>query len=127
MRVVVLLFCASALGGCASKGLLGTEPDAARQMPTSHVQAIGKHLERTLKDPDSVKALSIGEPERSSCLVGIYGRYHAWRIPVSYNAKNSFGAYVGLRQKYYWFQGENLRGITEDPGLCAEAGGWYRQ
>lgn len=118
----VVLTIALALAGCTALG--HSEPVHAGAAPSNPEAAVKAYLGNTLKDPYSVRDLTVGTPSKASCNIGVYGQYWAWRVPVSFNAKNSFGAYVGIQRFYYWFRGESLRGITQDAGFCPTASGW---
>lgn len=124
-----LLICCAAvlLAACATPGggFLNTNtPADAGQRPTASAQAVQAYLNASLKDPYSLRDLAISEPALSSCAVGIYGPFYGWRVDVSYNAKNSYGGYVGQRTYAYWFHGDRLKGIGENAGYCPEAPGW---
>ena len=128
MNKFVLIFLVSViLGGCATPGggFLNTNvPADAGQAPEEYEQTIRNHLRIALKDPNSMMDFSVSEPLLTSCSVGIYGLFHGWRVTARYNAKNSYGGYVGLMTYYYWFHGERLKGIGENPSSCPEAPGW---
>ena len=115
------------LGGCATTGggFLNTNvPADAGSAPTHYEAIIKNHLQGALKDPNSLIDLSISEPILTSCSIGIYGPFNGWRVTTSYNAKNSYGGYVGLQTYYYWFHGARLKGIGRDASFCPEASGW---
>ncbi len=115
------------LGGCATSGggFMNTNlPADAGQAPTGYEQTIKTYLRSALKDPNSMIDFSVSSPILTSCAVGIYGPFHGWRVTTSYNAKNSYGGYVGLKTYYYWFHGERLKGIGENPSFCPEAPSW---
>ncbi len=92
--------------------------------PEYYEHTIKNHLRATLKDPNSMTDFYAYMPELSKCAIGIYGPFHGWRVRVHYNAKNSYGGYVGLQTYYYWFHGETLKGITKDKSSCPLAAGW---
>jgi hypothetical protein len=123
VTVVVL-----ALTGCAPTpggGLLNTNTiQDAGPKPTMSETRVRSYLNATLKDPYSVMDLSISEPVISFCSVGVYGSYFGWRVDVTYNAKNSYGAYVGLRTYHYWFHGDELKGVGQNVSYCPEAPSW---
>lgn len=126
MRAIAVVVLCGVLAGCAGPNSFfntNTQADAG-QAPTDVEAKVKAHLRYSLKDPDSVKDLAVGLPVLSQCAVGVYGSYHGWRVGVEYNAKNSYGGYVGLRTYYYWFHGENLKGIGQSAYDCPEAPGW---
>jgi hypothetical protein len=125
------LFCTATtlalLAGCSTPGggFLNTNVQAdAGTAPTSYEQTIRSHLRYALKDPHSVVDFSVSEPVLTSCSVGVYGPFHGWRVAASYNAKNSYGAYVGLKTSYYWFHGDALKGVGANASYCPEAPSW---
>lgn len=122
----LLLLTAALASGCTGPGLLGNDPASAGDKPEHIEDAVRADLQRRLKDPYSVQSLEFGFERLSSCAIGVYGRYHGWLVPVRYNAKNSYGGYVGIREHYYWFHGENIVGVSSSPSLCPEAGGWRK-
>lgn len=122
--IVILV---TTLAGCTTPGggFLNTNvPADAGDAPKQYEQTIRTYLRTALKDPYSMTDFSVSKPALTSCAVGIYGPFHGWRVTTQYNAKNSFGAYVGLRTYYFWFHGERLKGIGENPTFCPEAAGW---
>lgn len=124
---LLLLVLTAMLSGCTipGGGLLNTNIQSdAGQAPTCYEQTIRDYLQISLKDPRSIIDFSVSKPILTSCAVGIYGPFHGWRVALSYNAKNSYGGYVGLKTYYCWFHGERLRGIGENPTFCPEAPGW---
>lgn len=111
------------LTGCTGMMNINTAVDAGPK-PNHYQETIQLFIQKTLKDPYSLRDFNTGQPVLASCSVGIYGPFHGWRVPVQYNAKNSFGAYTGLKTYYYWFHGETLKGYNSSPTFCPEASGW---
>lgn len=84
------------------------------------------HLSRTLKDPDSMKAFRIiSDVKRGQLNYGAFSKGPSgktfgnpmWYVCAEYNAKNSFGAYVGLKT-YAFFIHDNMversfEGVTD--------------
>jgi hypothetical protein len=75
--------------------------------PTNLEVRVQRHLKEVLKDPYSVRDLEISPPVRASMWTGVvnYGEVQTWSTCVRYNAKNSYGGYVGLRSYRYHFHG----------------------
>lgn len=122
MKMLPVLALAAMLGGCAGTQFgdaLGVnEPGQEGELSPDIKERAEAMLKATLKDPYSA-VIEVGEPEKGSCQVGVYGRHHGWRVPISYNAKNSFGAYTGLKRQYWWFNGGEFTKLSETPdGLC---------
>jgi hypothetical protein len=92
-----------AIAGCATP-TSGPDVMPAGPSPTvAQAEAeIRNVLGRLLKDPDSVKQFEMdGMPRYVSWYRGLInggGHESAWLWCFSYNAKNSFGAYVGVKR-----------------------------
>lgn len=54
-------------------------------------------LKESLKDPDSLKVISITTPARGFSKYGFGSTEHGWFTTITYNAKNSYGGYVGAK------------------------------
>jgi hypothetical protein len=125
MKKIVAFAMAVILSGCGGNGFLNTnKPEDAGASPIRYEETIKSYLNNTLKDPYSIRDLSISRPHLSACSIGVYGNFNAWVVHVSYNAKNSYGAYVGLQTSYFWFHGDHLKGVNVNPTFCPEAAGW---
>jgi hypothetical protein len=74
--------------------------------PTNYEDLIKSYLRENLKDPYSVRDLSISPPVRVAVWTGVVrdGNVEGWRSCVSYNAKNGFGGYVGQQYKSYYLK-----------------------
>jgi hypothetical protein len=63
-------------------------------------QAIKSYLDHNLKDPDSVKQYRFIALKQTRWLIGAInggGSEEGWLACFEYNAKNSYGGYVGLK------------------------------
>ena len=86
--------------------------------PTNLENTITAYLKDVLKDPDSLKDLRIGTPKRGWTRTN-YGKdvlYGYW-VGYSYNAKNSYGGYVGSKYHCAFFQNNYIR-QTWSEGDC---------
>lgn len=74
--------------------------------PTNYEQIVKDYLHENLKDPYSVRDLAITAPVQASAWTGLLysGELFAWKTCVTYNAKNSFGAYIGLNSYGYYIR-----------------------
>lgn len=85
-------------------------PIPTRGPMPSHAEAeaaVKRLLVSGLKDPDSLKQFRIAEPQPTAWQDGIiYGSTPraGWLVCFEYNAKNSYGAYVGLKRDGYVFR-----------------------
>lgn len=104
--LAVALFAAFIAAGCKSR--VQSRPaitydeltQLAGQKPTS-IEAqklIFDYLSRTLKDPDSIKQFSLLEPMKPMRWFVGQSQEFAWLACFEYNAKNSYGGYVGLQK-----------------------------
>ena len=93
-----------ALLGCATPNT-GQDVTPAGPEPTTTqaLAAIDVHLRRSLKDPDSVKQFAVvSGPVLITWYRGLLrggGHERAWMMCFEYNAKNSYGAYVGIKRE----------------------------
>jgi hypothetical protein len=88
--------------------------DAYGPSPNNYEAAINEWLRLSLKDPESVKNLKITPPMKGWCfeagaLLVNEKKDWGWVCFVEYNAKNSYGGYVGLKSYRYFFKGEAIR------------------
>jgi hypothetical protein len=94
-----------ALAGCAAMSLnpyqhalhatAGPEPDPARAD-----EVVAEYLQRSLKDPESVKQFRKISTQKTRWLRGAInggGSEEGWLICFELNAKNSYGGYTGLK------------------------------
>lgn len=90
------------LAGCATPHTGERVVDAGPQ-PTEEQakQVIMSFLNSSLKDPDSIKQFRVvNGPSRMTWYRGLInggGNDSAWLVCFEYNAKNSYGGYVGLK------------------------------
>lgn len=101
-----------ALAACG--GVSGNKADPG-PFPENYEQQVKAHLRQSLKDPYSIQSLSIARPIRLSLWTGLVysGSVETWASCTSYNAKNSFGAYVGLSNFTYYFRDGQLFNMRE--------------
>jgi len=118
LRLIAGLIAGMSVAGCMSSmsGFARREPSAAEldpgQKPTLEEAdaAVRAHFRDALKDPDSVKDYELKGLAPFAWSDG-RGFYNAgWLACVAYNAKNSYGAYVGRQVHSY---------------LVRPAGSWY--
>jgi hypothetical protein len=86
--------------GCAAP--TGMKADAGPH-PENYEEIIKTYLHDHLKDPYNVQELTITKPTPTTIWTGILNdsNVNLWMTCVGYNAKNSYGGYVGV--KYYSF------------------------
>ncbi len=81
--------------------------------PADHEALVREYLRRVLFDPYSVQDLTIGPVQRAWWFRagGLLANEHVWwgwRAPVTYNAKNRYGAYTGLKTTHAYFKDGRL-------------------
>lgn len=99
---IVLAISALFLTACATPNTGERVIDAGPQPSEAQAAtAVMDYLRTTLKDPDSIKQFRIRSgPETITWYRGLInggGNEQAWLICFEYNAKNSYGGYVGLK------------------------------
>lgn len=75
--------------------------------PRNHVRKIVTYLRGILKDPQSLQIDGVTEPQRivlSGSALGLTAGQILWVSQVCYNAKNSYGGYVGIRCYKFYFR-----------------------
>lgn len=101
--VLISAACAAIAGCAAPQAGEGETYVKAGPAPTKDqaAAAIRSYLNHYLKDPDSVKQFAIRSgPDHATWYRGLLnggGHEAAWLTCFEYNAKNSYGAYVGLK------------------------------
>src|SRR5579863_1795275 len=93
-----------ALIACTSSPLLSPKQIANADYgayPNNKKEIVTLYLHKVLVDPYSIRDLKIGAPRRAYTLLsdlspaGVFG----YAIPVSFNAKNRMGGYMGIKQR----------------------------
>ena len=69
--------------------------------PVNYDKAIISAIKNNLKDPDSMKVVSITNPYRVYSKCGFGTVKYGWYTTIRYNAKNSYGGYVGEKEFNY--------------------------
>lgn len=119
MRAITLTTLATfILSGCATiaGGDLNTPNDVGPVPPDYRVRT-ETLIRSTLKDPYSAM-IDVGEPRDGFCAATPFTKFWGWAVPVSVNAKNSYGGYTGVETGYVWFaKGEPVR-MSASFDLC---------
>lgn len=112
MKLASVLFITLALTGCVSlnpydhelRVPAGPEPNRAQVDAT-----VRAHLAASLKDPDSLKQYELLSVRKTRWMRGALnggGSEEGWLACFSYNAKNSYGGYVGAKTDGLIFRSE---------------------
>lgn len=105
-RMRTALLCSAAallfLSGCKTTSQAIQEDPGP--YPTNYEASIKQWMQFNLKDPSSVQGFSATEPKRGAAFFGMIngGAVSAWSSCAYFNAKNSFGGYVG-QQGYVFY------------------------
>jgi len=100
----IILLSVITLIGCAnSKWRSDTPPDYGPAVSIGEAESIIKdYMKTSLKDPYSVRDFEIlGQPKKcfwKKIYGSFYPNYYGWCATHQYNAKNSYGAYIGMKQ-----------------------------
>lgn len=79
--------------------------------PKGTKQTVLSYLQGTLKDPESMKGFGVQEPKKGSLYGGITNGFKMepqWYVCYTYNAKNSYGGYVGQKEFVMWFKNGSI-------------------
>ena len=113
---LVVLAAVLLLGACAGSFERLPPGTDLGSPPVGYEDAIKKHFEKTLKDPESAR-YRIGKPIKAYANNGLIdGGNIAWRgymVDVQVNAKNSFGGYVGFKPYMVFFSGNSVVRVYE--------------
>nr|WP_181374623.1 hypothetical protein [Pectobacterium carotovorum]AKG47447.1 hypothetical protein pA_00007 [Pectobacterium carotovorum] len=102
MKYLAIAFTSLVLAGCASNSKNPASANYGAE-PVNNEQAVISQLKNELKDPDSVKIMSITKPRRGYATYGFGKSEFGWHTEVKYNAKNSYGGYVGAKTRQYLY------------------------
>lgn len=109
--ISLLLMCACASG---TSDRANSDPGP---LPTQYQAIVKRWLDENLKDPHSIQDLTISSPSRATAWTGLLNRgsVEAWVVCVGYNAKNSYGGYVGKKYYRYYIQNNAILETTTGP------------
>lgn len=100
-KTIFAIGVALSLTACASVSPMKSQ-QLASQVPTNYREQIVSYVKNTLKDPYSIKSAEISPPTTS--FVGLVNGGDVPGICVRFNAKNSFGAYIGVETQSFAFK-----------------------
>jgi len=108
-----------ALASCASVASEsnGAGTHDAGPYPSNYEEIVKRYLHDTLKDPQSIQELTMSKPVEKKVFMGALGggTVPAWATCVSYNAKNSYGGYTGIKSYTYYLRNGAI--LISDLGL----------
>ena len=80
--------------------LTSVKPNNFNALATAYMN---KMIRPMMKDPDSAKIKLSGKLEKEVCSDDKRRKYRTWNTLVGINAKNSYGAYVGMKPYKLFF------------------------
>ena len=100
LRWLLLGLLPAAIGACAANS---SDPGP---YPSDYEDIVKSFLHSSLKDPYSIRDLSITPPVQKTAFMGLLGggSVAAYSTCVTYNAKNGFGAYTGISSNTYYIR-----------------------
>tara|TARA_E500000178_G_scaffold195994_1_gene193998 strand:+ start:507 stop:947 length:441 start_codon:yes stop_codon:yes gene_type:complete len=110
MGFVALALLSGCMGNSVSKVETTQEPTELVK-PSGYEPKLRAYALSLLKDPDSMKAFEVTEPAIGTYYAGIYGGFkyeQLYYICYKFNAKNSYGGYVGVKQYIAFFKGNEI-------------------
>lgn len=120
MRQVIVLAGALALAGCQTASTSDQIAEAAKHVPPNYRHLVADHIRKTFKDPYTIRDASISGPVPGTSFSGSIAS-----ICVRANAKNSMGAYIGIKATQFVFRNGVLDIATEIQTDYACAGASY--
>ncbi len=116
MKFASVLMASLLLVGCASmkEHHVSDEATLKTEVPANYKAAVAEHIRSVLKDPYSVRDAGISKPF-------IVPDFVLGRVPVvcvRMNAKNSFGAYTGIKAQALGFRNGSVSNVTFTSSLC---------
>lgn len=85
--------------------------------PQNFLPKIMSELRKGLKDPYSLRDLRVCEPKAGGAYLGLEWHRATWSSLISFNAKNSFGAYSGITVFHVKFEKGEVVSILEEKGI----------
>jgi hypothetical protein len=109
-KLMLAIAAMTALAGCQTTG---TADQPVAQPPANYRQLIIRETRDRVKDPYSIRSAEISAPDMAWSGL-LYGG-NAMVVCARFNAKNSFGAYIGIRPVAYIFRDQQLAHVVQDP------------
>jgi hypothetical protein len=115
---LALFLTAFGITACGGPAISPIEVNQATGVPVKPVDAKGevqRYLKSVLKDPDSLKLLEVSEPKLGKYYGAGYQRLPSWYVCYTYNAKNSYGGYVGAKKEVTFFNANSVIDWPNNP------------
>ena len=129
MGFVALALLSGCMGNSVSKVETAQTP-AELVKPSGYEPKLRDYALSLLKDPDSMKAFEVTEPEIGRYYGGMFNGFkyeQRYYVCYRFNAKNSFGGYVGVKQHVAFFEGNEIHFTGNNPAATGGGGNGYNQ
>ena len=103
MKTLIAILAAALLAACATTPEKPT-PELLSNLPPNYKAVAAAAVKASLKDPDSLKTLTVGDITSGNGKIGVF---------VYVNAKNSFGGYTGLQPVLVMFKNGRVVDIVQ--------------
>lgn len=110
MRKILLLSALTALSACSS-AYGPNQPTAVNRAPIGYEETIKKYLATYLRDPQSLRDLTMSKPVGATEYNGWVnggGYTYRYRVCAKMNAKNAYGGYTGQQSMIFMFSGDKI-------------------
>lgn len=122
-KIIAAIVCSVMLAGCQTTGQSDAASNANMRVPPDYRMQAVKFFQGYLKDPYSVRSAEISAPMEQ--FTGLINGGTRPAVCVRFNAKNAFGAYVGLRSHLIWFEKGKVQGHFEEYMYACNSGVVY--
>ena len=123
MKQLGIILSLLTLAGCAVTAPPQSELSKANfgELPVNYQELIKNDMPQRLKDPYSAQ-YEFSSPYKAWCQSG-FSFYYGWLVPITINAKNSYGGYTGKQPKAYMINNGAARDFTApyQTGGCGKA------
>lgn len=110
-KLTLVVSMAGLLAACTGRV---TEAEAGPR-PVNYKATLRAYIRETFFDPYSLMDVAVSEPVPGTMLLK-----NGWVVCFQANAKNRYGAYVGLKRTSFLFQGEDLVEAPDAEALACE-------
>lgn len=118
LALMGLMLSAGFLAGCVTAQTAQGNPGP---FPEGYEKLVRSWLKANLKDPYSLRDLTIGRPVKENLWRGLVfgGNLPSWKLCTVYNAKNSFGAYIGIKSYAFYMRYNEIVSVNQEPCVPA--------
>lgn len=122
-KLIAAIGCGVMLADCQTTGQSDAAGKARMSVPPDYRMQTVKFFQGYLKDPYSVRSAEISAPMEQ--FTGLINGGNRPAVCVRFNAKNAFGAYVGLRTHVVWFENGKVQDAIQEYMYACNSGVVY--